>query len=168
MYICLISRINSLWGKKTRISGLHGPSKTGLLNALKCLGDSGIQLTSTPYSLEGIVCLLTASTPETSRVSLLLLVCMWLRVIPKNILFLMGMVVHPCISVLGRDSGRIIATTSRPPLSTQFQASYGFSPGIKNLEYGAEEMPQGLRGVFALAENLGSVPSIHMVAHNHQ
>jgi len=40
--------------------------------------------------------------------------------------------------------------------------------GSKEKEEGAREMAQRLRALVALAEDLDSVPSTHMVAHNHQ
>jgi hypothetical protein len=40
--------------------------------------------------------------------------------------------------------------------------------GSKEKEEGTGEMAQRLRALVALAEDLESVPSTHMVAHNHQ
>jgi hypothetical protein len=38
---------------------------------------------------------------------------------------------------------------------------------LKNIKSGAEEMAQRLRALTALPEVLSSIPSNHMVAHNH-
>jgi hypothetical protein len=62
----------------------------------------------------------------------------------------------------------------RPTLSTQLYSEIGnsitnnlsFVPPKKNLDW-AGEMAQRLRALTALPEVLSSVPSNHMVAHNH-
>jgi hypothetical protein len=38
---------------------------------------------------------------------------------------------------------------------------------VKNVKFGAGEMAQWLRALTALPEVLSSIPSNHMVAHNH-
>jgi hypothetical protein len=45
--------------------------------------------------------------------------------------------------------------------------SFGILISLKNTEIGATEMAQWLRALTALPEVLSSIPSNHIVAHNH-
>lgn len=92
-------------------------------------------LTLTPYLLIGILFLLTGTTPDSSSMCLLLLVCIWLRIISENISTLLGMGAHACISALGgTETGEFPSLHGQLCLLSEFQASHGYSPFIKNPE----------------------------------
>jgi hypothetical protein len=81
----------------------------------------------------------------------------------------------PLIPVLGRQRQADFWVWGQPGLQSEFQDSQGYTekPCLKKKKksfkmiFQAGEMAQLLRALTAFPEVLSSIPSNHMVAHNH-